>query len=35
MRERVQLYGGSFEAGPQPGGGFRVYAAFALPEVAT
>jgi signal transduction histidine kinase len=35
MRERVQLYGGSVAAGPQPGGGFRVYAAFALPEVAT
>lgn len=35
MRERVQLYGGSFEAGPQPGGGFRVQAAFPLPEVLT
>jgi signal transduction histidine kinase len=24
MRERVGLYGGTFDAGPQPGGGFRV-----------
>lgn len=35
MRERVLLYGGSFDAGPQPGGGFRVHAAFPLPEAAT
>jgi signal transduction histidine kinase len=26
MRERVNLYGGRFEAGPRDGGGFRVYA---------
>jgi signal transduction histidine kinase len=34
MRERVLLYGGSLDAGPQPGGGFRVRAAFPLPETA-
>jgi signal transduction histidine kinase len=32
MRRRVVLYGGSFDAGPQPGGGFRVRAAFPLSE---
>jgi signal transduction histidine kinase len=26
MRERVALYGGQFAAGPQPLGGFRVWA---------
>lgn len=27
MRERAELYGGSFEAGPAPGGGYRVHTA--------
>ena len=26
MRERVALYGGSLDAGPQPTGGYRVHA---------
>ena len=26
MRERVSLFGGTLDAGPQPGGGFRVHA---------
>ncbi|GGL59435.1 hypothetical protein GCM10014719_70990 [Planomonospora parontospora subsp. antibiotica] len=26
MRERARMYGGAFEAGPRPGGGFRVAA---------
>ena len=30
MRERVGVYGGTFEAGPQSGGGFRVVGAPAL-----
>lgn len=32
MRERVAVYGGSFEAGRRPGGGFRVHA--SLPYAA-
>jgi len=31
MRERVHLCGGTFNAGPVPGGGFRVMAALPLP----
>jgi signal transduction histidine kinase len=26
MRERVELFGGRFSAGPMEGGGFRVFA---------
>ncbi len=34
MRERVGVYGGSFEAGPRTGGGFRVVATlpYGAPE---
>ncbi|MEU4162291.1 histidine kinase [Actinoplanes sp. NPDC026670] len=35
MRERVSLLGGEFDAGPRPGGGFRVTARIPLPESAT
>jgi signal transduction histidine kinase len=32
LRERVVLSGGEFEAGPRPGGGWRVRARFPVPE---
>ena len=35
MRERVHLCGGSFDAGPLPGGGFEVTAALPLPVPPT
>jgi signal transduction histidine kinase len=31
MRERVNLFGGEFDAGPRPEGGFRVAARIPLP----
>jgi signal transduction histidine kinase len=33
MRERATFFGGTFEAGSRPEGGFRVHAAFPLAEV--
>jgi signal transduction histidine kinase len=33
MRERVALYGGTFEAGPDPAGGWRVHAGIPLAAV--
>lgn len=35
MRERVQALGGELQAGPRPGGGFRVRASLPFDEVAT
>jgi signal transduction histidine kinase len=34
MRERVGVYGGSFDAGPRPGGGFRVAVRLPYTEAA-
>ncbi len=34
LRERLAVLGGSFEAGPIPGGGFRVRAVFPVEELA-
>jgi hypothetical protein len=31
MRERAQMYGGTLDIGPQPGGGFAVKAALPIP----
>jgi signal transduction histidine kinase len=30
MAERVSVFGGSIEAGPRPGGGFRVFVVLPL-----
>jgi signal transduction histidine kinase len=34
MRERVSVYGGTFTAGPRPGGGFRVAVTLPYREVS-
>ncbi|HET9656003.1 MAG TPA: sensor histidine kinase [Kineosporiaceae bacterium] len=35
MRERARLYGGRVDAGPRPGGGFRVHALLPYPRPGT
>jgi signal transduction histidine kinase len=35
MRERVELFGGTFTAGAEPGGGFGVHARLPLPDAAS
>jgi signal transduction histidine kinase len=35
MRERVELFGGTFVAGAEPGGGFGVHARLPLPDAAS
>jgi len=34
MRERVALFGGVLQAGPRPGGGFRVFATLKWSDTA-
>lgn len=32
MRERVEIYNGSFTSGPQPGGGYQVHVSLPMPQ---